>query len=263
MNVYLDLVFLLNFFLDSLLLWAVSAVLKRKVTMKRILLGGFVGSSSTIFLLFDLNSIELFFCKLIVSICMVLVCFSYHSLKETLYNLSYLYFISILLGGFLYYLNLEFSYNVIKNLFVSNGKKKPIFFLLFLSPPILYIYTRQNSKRKRRNTNIYHIELIEGKKKYQYIGYLDTGNKLYDPYSKRPVHLLYDPTYKFSKKQHVIYVPYQGLGVSGIIPCVHFDKMVIDNKKELKKVLVGFSKDSFQIEGIQMILQGDEILKDS
>ena len=263
MNVYLDLVFLLNFFLDSLLLWTVSSVLKRKVTMKRILLGGVVGSSSTIFLFFNLNSIELFVCKLIISIGMVLVCFSYHTLKETLYNLAYLYFTSILLGGFLYYLNLEFSYEVIRNLFISNGKKKPMFFLLLVTPFILYIYIRQNTKRKRRNTNVYQIELIEGKKKYQYIGYLDTGNKLYDPYSKRPVHLLYDPTYKFSKKQHVIYVPYQGLGVSGIIPCVFFDKMIIDSKKELKKVLVGFSKDSFQIEGIQMILQGDEILKDS
>ena len=56
---------------------------------------------------------------------------------------------------------------------------------------------------------------------------------------------------------------YKDHRVSGIISCVFFDKMIIDNQKELKKVLVGFSKDSFQIEGIQMILQGDEILKDS
>ena len=118
-------------------------------------------------------------------------------------------------------------------------------------------------KRKQRNTNLYHIELMEGKKKYQYTGYLDTGNQLYDPYSKRPVHLLYDPTYKLSKKQKVIYVPYQGLGVSGIIPCVVFDRMIIDGKKEIEKVLVGFSKDPFQIGGTQMILQGDEILKDT
>lgn len=265
MNVYLDLVFLLNFFLDSLLLWAVSAVLKRSVKTKRIVLGGLVGSSSTIFLLFKLNSTELFLFKTILSILMVLVCFSFHTLKETLYNLAYLYFISILLGGFLYYFHLEFSYEVVRNLFVSNTKNQnvPILFLLLGTPLILYGYVRGSMKRKKRNTNIYKVELIEGKKKYLYTGYLDTGNKLYDPYSKRPVHLLYDPSYHFSKKQKVIYVPYQGLGIHGIIPCVFFDKMVIDGEKELVKVLVGFSKEPFQIEGMQMILQGDEILKDT
>ena len=263
MNVYLDLVFLLNFFLDSLLLWAVSVVLKRSVKVKRIFLGGLVGSSSTIFLFFRLDSLELFLFKTIISILMVLACFSFHTLKETLYNLAYLYFISILLGGFLYYFNLEFSYHVIRNLFIPNHKNQNVSVLLFASPLILYCYVRQSMKRKQRNTNLYHIELMEGKKKYQYTGYLDTGNQLYDPYSKRPVHLLYDPTYKLSKKQKVIYVPYQGLGVSGIIPCVVFDRMIIDGKKEIEKVLVGFSKDPFQIGGTQMILQGDEILKDT
>ena len=263
MNVYLDLVFLLNLFLDSLLLWSVSAVLKRNVKVKRILIGGLVGSSSTIFLFFELSPTELFLFKTIISILMVLACFSFHTLKETLYNLIYLYFISILLGGFLYYFHLEFSYDVIRNLFVPSDKNQNIPVLLFASPLILYCYARASMKRKKRNTNIYHIELIEGKKRYQYTGYLDTGNKLYDPYSKRAVHLLYDPTYKFSKKQNIIYVPYQGLGVSGIIPCVFFDKMVIDGEKELVKVLIGFSKEPFQIEGIQMILQGDEILKDT
>jgi len=263
MNVYLDLVFLLNFFIDSLLLWSVNIVLKRNVRIKRIFLGGLVGSCSTIFLFFRLNSIELFLFKFLISILMILTCFSFHTLKETLYNFAYLYFISILLGGFFYYLNLEFSYNVIRNLFVPNDKNKNVPLLLLVTPFILYGYVRQSMKRKKRNTNIYCIELFEGKKKYQYTGYLDTGNKLYDPYSKRPVHLLYDPNYKCSKKQKIIYVPYQGLGVSGVIPCVFFDKMVIDGEKELVKVLVGFSKKAFQIEGIQMILQGDEILKDT
>ncbi|MDE5586834.1 MAG: sigma-E processing peptidase SpoIIGA [Bacilli bacterium] len=263
MNVYLDLVFFLNFFFDCLLLFTVNIVLKRNVRKRRIIFGGLVGSSSTIFLFFSITSFELFLCKIFLSVAMVLVCFSHSSLKDTAINLLYLYFVSILLGGFLYYLNLEFSYDVVRNLFVSNQFRPNTIFLLFIAPVILYFYIRQSSYRRKRNANLYCIELIEGKKKFQYTGYLDTGNQLYDPYTKRPVHLLYDPTYKLSRKQKTIYVPYQGLGGSGMIPCVFFDKMIINQEREVTKVLVGFSKEPFQIDGVTMILHSDEILEDS
>lgn len=263
MKVYLDLVFFLNFFFDCLLLFTVNIVLKRNVRKRRILFGGLVGSSSTLFLFLSMTSFELFLCKVFLSIAMTLICFSHTCLKETIINLLYLYFVSILLGGFLYYLNLEFSYDVIRNVFVSNQFRPNTILLLLIAPTILYFYMKQSSYRKKRDNNLYCIELVEGKKKWQYTGYLDTGNQLYDPYTKRPVHLLYDPDYKPSRKQKVIYVPYQGLGVSGIIPCVFFDKMVINQEKEISKVLVGFSKDPFQIDGVTMILHSDEILEDS
>ncbi len=263
MKVYLDLVFFLNFFFDCLLLFTVNIVLKRNGKIRRILLGGLVGSCSTIFLFFSMTSFQLFLCKVFLSVAMILVSFSYISFKEIIINLLYLYFVSILLGGFLYYLNLEFSYDVIHNVFVSNQHHSYTFLLLLIAPIILYFYCKQGSYRKKRNANLYCIELVEGKRKWQYTGYLDTGNQLYDPYTKRPVHLLYDPSYKPSRKQRTIYVPYQGLGVSGIIPCVFFDKMIINQEKEIVKVLVGFSKEPFQIDGVSMILHGDEILDES
>lgn len=263
MNVYLDLVFFLNFFLDSVLLFTVDIVLKRNVKKKRIIFGGLIGSSSTLFLFLSLNSLELFLFKFFVSVAMVLVCFSYHSLKELITNVLYLYFVSILLGGFFYYLNIEFSYSVVQNLFVSNHFRIPLFLILFIAPLILFFYIKQSSYRKRRDSNLYRIELVQGKKRYQYVGYLDTGNQLYDPYTKRPVHLLYDPTYKLSKKQKIIYVPYHGLQTSGIIPCVYFDFLIINQKQRVEKVLVGLSRDPFHIDGVSMILHGDEILDHS
>lgn len=262
MKVYLDLVFFLNFFFDFILLLTVNKVLKRNVKWQRVFLGGLVGSSSTLFLFFSLNSLELFLFKVWISITMVLVCFSYHSFKEMVINLLYLYFVSILLGGFLYYLNLEFSYNTISNLFVSNHFQLNFGILFLLSPLILYFYIKQSSYRKKRNYNLYEIQLIRGKKVYQYTGYLDTGNQLYDPYQRRPVHLLYDPTYKLSKSQKIIYVPYHGLGVHGIIPCVYFDRMIVNQTKEISKVLIGLSKDPFRIDGVSMILHSDEILEE-
>lgn len=263
MKVYLDLVFFINFFFDTILLFVVDLVLKRNTKRKRILLGGLFGSTSTLFLFFSLNSLELFLFKVIISVGMVFISFRYQSLKDTVVNLLYLYFISILLGGFMYYLNLEFSFDVIHNVFVSNSFHLNIYFLLLLSPIILYFYYRQFIYQRKRASSIYTIELYQRRKKYQYTGYLDTGNRLYDPYTKKPVHLLYDPNYKISKKDKVIYVPYHGLQNSGIIPCVYFDKMIINHKKEIRKVLIGLSREPFLIDGVEMILQKDEIEEDS
>lgn len=262
MKVYLDLVFLLNFFLDFLLLLTVNLILKRNVKIKRIVLGGMIGSLSTLFLFFSLNNLELFLMKLVVSILMIVCTFQYHTIKETLINLLYLYFTSILLGGFIYYLNLEFSYEVIKNVFVSNQFHLNYILIILIGPLILYLYIKQNRYQKKRNNTIYLIELVKGKKKYQYTGYLDTGNQLYDPYSSRPVHLLYDPNFKITKKDKMIYVPYHGLQSTGIIPCVFFDKMIIDKKKEISKVLIGISHEPFHIDGVSMILHGDEIIEE-
>ena len=228
MKIYLDLFFFINFFFDYLLLITVNKILKRNAKKKRIFLGALIGSLSTFFLFFSFDSIELFLFKVFLSVLMILISFSHHSFRDTVINLAYLYFVSILLGGFLYYLNLEFSYDVIRSIFVKKGNSRN---LLFLCPTILYIYVKQSAYQKRRNANLYCIELVSGRRRYQYTGYLDTGNRLYDPYTKRPVHLLYDPSYQPSKKQKVLYVPYHGVGGSGILPCVFFYNIIIDKKK--------------------------------
>lgn len=257
MKIYLDLVFFMNFFIDCLVLFTVNKILKRNKSIKKIILGGLIGSISTLFVFVPLNNMQLFILKLSLSTIMVLSCFSYYSLKETLINVLYLYFVSIILGGALYYINLELTYSIGKNNLLTNNFYLNTIALIVISPVILYFYIKQNNHLKNRTKTIYNILLIEGTKKYQYTGYLDTGNKLIDPYTKGLVHILYDPNYKLSKKQKVIYVPYVGLQNTGIIPCVYFDKMIIDNDKVFDKVLIGLSKQSFKLDGIDVILNSE------
>ena len=113
MKIYLDLVLLLNFTFDFLLLMSVSLLLRRNVKIVRILLGALLGSFSIFFLFIKITSLQLFLLKLMVSILMVIITFNYRDLKYTLRNLLYLYMASIVLGGFLYFLNIEFSYNLL------------------------------------------------------------------------------------------------------------------------------------------------------
>ena len=110
MKIYLDLVMILNFFIDFILLLSVSLILKRNIRLNRIMMGAFFGGISILFLFFNINSIVLFLFKILISIIMTIITFKYVNLKYTLINILYLYMSSIILGGFLYFLNLEFSY---------------------------------------------------------------------------------------------------------------------------------------------------------
>ncbi len=139
MKVYVDLIFFLNFYLDFLLLMTTSVTLKRNTSIKRLLYGTFIGSSSIFFLFYNVNSILLFCFKLLIAILMMISTFQYKNLKYTLNKLGYFYMISVVLGGFLYYLNLEFSYTHVGLIFIHKGISINILFFIIISPIIFII----------------------------------------------------------------------------------------------------------------------------
>ena len=102
MEVYIDLIFILNFLFDLLLLYGLGIILKRQTTFKRLLLGALIG---TLFLLIPFllgNGVISFISKIVTSFVMVIVTFGYRDVIYTLRNVFYLYTISIFLGGSLY-----------------------------------------------------------------------------------------------------------------------------------------------------------------
>ena len=132
---YLDLVFFINFFFDFLILYATKLVLKETTSIKRIVLGSFFGSL-TIFLLFlSLSNFILFICKVIISILIVLITFGKNNFFS---DFLYFYLISIILGGFLYLLDINF--NNLFNFLLSNinyfSPKNFIASIIFFAPII-------------------------------------------------------------------------------------------------------------------------------
>ena len=143
MKIYIDLVLLLNFGFDLLLLFSVAIILRRQTTLKKLLLSSTVGSITILSMFIELNSFLLFIIKIIISLLMVYITFGYKNIKYTLKNLFYLYTSSIILGGFLYFLNLQFSYKNKGLVFYFNGLSINVIVLIILSPTIIYLYTKQ------------------------------------------------------------------------------------------------------------------------
>ena len=203
MKVYLDLVIILNFCIDLLLLFAVAIVLRRSTSLKRLLLGSFIGSITIISMFIELNSISLFLIKIFISLIMTLVAFGYRDLKYTLNNLFYLYTSSILLGGFLYWLNLQFSYKNEGLLFYYNGLSINVIVLIILSPIIIYAYVKQVKNLRNNYSNYYNIDIyLNDDEVINATAFLDTGNKLEDPYKRRPIILLNNNKIKLDYELH-------------------------------------------------------------
>jgi len=255
MKIYLDLVFLINFMFDLLLLVTVKIVLKRNIKWYRLLIGGVVGSLSIFFLFINLNSISLFLLKIFISCIMIISTFGFKNINYFFKNLVHLYFISIILGGFLYYLNLEFSYKNIGLIFFHNGFSINFILLIVLSPIILYFYIKQDRELKLINNYHYTVKLFYKNKVFFYQAYLDTGNKLYDPYFHKPIIILYDKT--FPKIDKTFYVPYHTVDNSGVLECFKVDKIILDNNKVINKPVVALSKEELKMNEVEMLLHKD------
>lgn len=239
---------ILNFIFDFLLLLTVSIILKRNVDIKRIIFAAFIGGLSMLALFIKMTSFTLFIFKIFISILMSLISFGYYDLKYTFKNLIYLYSTSMIFGGFLYFLNTEFSYKQEGLIFINNGLSINVIFLFITSPIILYIYIKQGLWLKY-NYNNYHKVVIEiDNRIVKCNGFLDTGNNLTDPITNKPVILV-----DIDIGSNYYYIPYSGVGNKGLMKCFKADKVIIDDKVYFK-VIVGILENKIKIDGIDCLL---------
>lgn len=240
MIVYVDLIFIINFLMDFFLLLTVNIALKRYARIRRIIIASIFGSISLISLFIKISYINLCFLKLLMAISMCLISFGYKNIKYTFYNVLYLFMLSFILGGFIYYLNLEYSNKYI---------------ILLLGPFILYLFIK--SLKGLKEIKNYHYKVsIEFKNGFliNLIGFLDTGNKLIDPVTNKPVIIINKKKIKGSVNiRSPMYVPYYSLNYKGILECIKPKKILIDDI-EIKGYLIGLSDESFKLNGIDCLL---------
>jgi len=237
MKIYIDLIFLLNIVLDSILLMTLSIILERNVKLKRIIFGSLIGGLSTLVLFININSLELLILKLIIGILMCIITFGFVNLKYTLNNVFYLYIISFIIGGGL---TLVKDYGYYNYLILIIG------FII-----ICYLYIKQQKNYQNNYSNYFKVDIYIKGINYKLNGYLDTGNKLYDQYKKRPV-ILISKKIKYDIND-IIYVPYVSLNNESIVKCLKVDKIIINNKV-FNNYLIGLSDKKFHIDGINCIL---------
>ena len=242
MEMYIDLFFIFNVIMDYIIIMSTSILLKRRTSYIRMILSSLIGGISSIVLFTSLNKIVI---EIVSIVIMVLISFGYKGIRYLINNILYMYILSTLLGGIIYLFNIK----------VSNSMFLTYLIIIVISIEIMILYIKENKKMRSIYNNYYRVDIyFKDREKLSLIGFVDTGNNLYDPYKKRPVIIVPN---KYIKEDKYILVPYHTINGNGLLKCIKPDIIFIDGIGYKGNVLIGFS-DSFNFgDGVDVILHKD------
>lgn len=245
MKIYIDLFFLFNTIMDMIIITSASILLKRNTTYKRIIISSLIGGLSSLIIFTSINKLLI---ELITIFIMVIISFKYKNIKYLLTNILYTYILSILLGGLIYLFNSKVTLNIYLNYLV----------IIVLSIEVMTLYIKEVKKQKNTYNNYYKVDIyFKDKEKLSLVGFLDTGNNLYDPYKKRPI-ILVDK--KYQKEDNFILVPYHTISGEGLLKCIKPEKIYIEKIGYKTNLLVSFSSSPNLINGVEVLLH-KELMK--
>lgn len=242
MKMYIDLFFIFNVIMDYIIIMSTNILLKRRTSYIRMILSSLIGGISSLVLFTSLNKIVI---EIVSIVIMVLISFGYKGIRYLINNILYMYILSTLLGGIIYLFNIK----------VSNSMFLTYLIIIVISIEIMILYIKENKKMRSIYNNNYKVDIyFKDREKLSLIGFVDTGNNLYDPYKKRPVIIVHN---KYIKEDKYILVPYHTINGNGLLKCIKPDIIFIDGIGYKGNVLIGFS-DSFNFgDGVDVILHKD------
>ena len=250
MKIYLDLILILNFFLDFILLISVGLILKRKINIKLITIGSFIGSLSILLLFMNINSLELFIIKIFISFIMILISYPNGNIKYILYNQLVLYITSFFLGGILYLINIELNYKHTGLIFINNGLSINFIFMIILSPIIIYFYIKEQRLIRNKYNNYYSVNILINKLNISCTGYIDSGNNL--TFKNNPVILVNRNIINNLDIEYRV-IPYKVVNNIMMLK-IYKCNMVIINNHVFNNIYIGLSNETFNIDGVDVLL---------
>jgi len=271
--IYLDVLFLVNLFMDSLILILVSKFLKYTATYFRIITAATLGAIwACIAVTIPIHYIFLrnICTYILISFVMIRICAKKCDLKDMIKGVVTLYLVTFTVGGMChmiyYYTNAGYYINTV----ILNDKL--LVAAIVMAGILLMAISRYLDQFIAYNSKVYNVILKVGEKQICIKGILDTGNVLQDPYFHKPVNVIEYQAFEniFNNiedctkvKYHMI--PFRSLGCSeGCIEVIMVDVMYIyRNEKTItkKEALVGLYKQKLSSDNAYQMLLNSECFR--
>lgn len=186
--------------IDLMLLILTSIVLKKKTPKKRLFLGAFFASCYVFFLFLPGAEWMLHpIIKGIYSAIIILITFSFQQIRSFFQTLLMFYFVNFAVGGGLiglhYYFKLDHSF--VNGTFATSGFAfgSPVSWgFIVIGFPLLYFYTKRRfelvEEVKIRYSEMMNVTVKVGETTLYLTGFVDSGNRLTDPFSQKPVMII-------------------------------------------------------------------------
>ena len=195
--VYVDIIWLLNWLFDCLLLYWTAILLKRRVSFWRLISGGLIGSFIIVLAFTPYSAwVDHISVKLLCSVFMIFTTFGFIRYKTFLKSLATLYFITFLSGGILLGLHYFFSFQVAKmtastQMGINSYGDPMSWVFVIIGFPLAWQFSKRTldgmEMTKLNYEQLVHVSITIGDFKGEFQGLIDSGNQLYDPISRSPV----------------------------------------------------------------------------
>lgn len=191
MTVYLDIIFLENFILNFIILYAVSLVIKEKAGYIKPTIASLLGASYVIiYYLINFQSKWNLIFKIILSVVMVYISFMPKSFKEFIKQITFFYLVSFVFGGaslgVIYMVNAG-KISIRNGIIVGNYTLKTIFIGVILAFTIITVAFKFVKNRISKKDLFCNIKIIINQSKINVKAVIDTGNFLKEPITNIPV----------------------------------------------------------------------------
>lgn len=239
-TVYLDLLFILDFIIDYLLLYATGKISGARIKRYRLVLAAFTGALLSLVSFFVPDTNGLFF-TVAAGIITVFIAYGKR------WKISLLFFgVSALFGGMTFAINYLMGSEDALNISVG-----ALLSASAISYIIILIAFRKSATGITKKEYV-HIEIEKDGKKAAFYALVDSGNSLCDPVSNTPVlivewdaiEMLFKKQWKNLPAEELVLrgngkfrlVPYTTVGGSGILAAFKADRVTVDGK--VRQVLV-------------------------
>ncbi len=279
--IYIDVLFLINLFVNYFLLLSVKLITKSNARRFRILIGALTGAIYSCLMFYPvLQIIYSAIFKILFSFLTVLIAFGYKSLRSFGFKAVMFFTFTLLFGGIMLLIDIIFAPN---GLIYNNGVVyidiSPV--SLVLSCAICYlvfwlclrIFSSVPTSKPHRIT----VSLFD--KSVSFYALADSGNLLKDTltlssviiadYSKISTIIPESCTqvFKYGSIQNIpdeisgrfALIPFNSIGGSGLIPAFRPDSILINGKKCDKKAVIAVEPNKFKTEDYSAIISPELI----
>lgn len=254
-ELYIDVLFLVNFMMDSLMLLSVNQVLKCSSTHGRIFAGGALGAGLTcaVIVMPVLPIIKFLLFHTVINTVMIKTGLGVKGKKQFCKAFFLLYIAAFLFGGIL---------SAIRP-YVKTGS------IFFAAAVVSYYLIREIwrflVRLQKIQKKICEITLYTMDKEHRVKALIDTGNSLEDFYLQEPVSIMDQALAKSiltetDLKNGFHYIPYRSVGKESVMPVFRLKKMCIhiDEGHWVENPIIGICEEQVsEQEEYQMILNPD------
>ena len=285
MQIYLDLIWLLNLLFDWTILLLVAWLTKSVYSKWRVFFGALFASliiplSIGLGLTWLLHPIV----KIVYSVGIVMIAFSVERWKVFITQYLSFYLVNFTIGGGIYGLYQFFDTTYpLSQLSQSYGNVFSWISVVILFPIVLYLTKNQFHKLTLHRINeqqLYPVQLTYDNQSVDVHGFIDSGNQLKHPISKKPVILIDEPTAselfgkemtnkmlhqslhpsKENQEPHIQLIPYKAAGGGdNVMPAILLDELCVDEgmySHRTKQIYVGVQRGYFSKQlNFQVLLQ--------